>query len=281
MQAMDRCAAHNRFAKAAVEMALWDVLGKRAGLSLAELLGGTSHASLPITWALSADDSTAVAEEAEQKAEEGYLGFKFKMGAMPAEEDVARVRAIREKLSADIRTVVDPNGAWDEYTAGRSLQALGAAGIDIAEQPIAGWNIAGLARLRRCSTLRLMADESVQTTHDVTRVVRHHAADSVSLKIPKAGGVERAGAMADIAVAGGIALYGGSTLESSIGTAASAQLFATWPNLLGCELVGPLLLQEDIVTEPVQYKSGRLQVPVGPGLGVTLDEEKARLYARR
>ena len=88
MHAMDRHVAGNPFAKAAVEMALWDLLGKRAGLSVAELLGGPQHATFAITWALSAEDAPKVADEAGAKLAEGYRGFKFKMGAIDADQDI-------------------------------------------------------------------------------------------------------------------------------------------------------------------------------------------------
>jgi muconate cycloisomerase len=281
MRAMDRRVAHNRFAKAAVEVALWDLLGKRYGLCVAELLGGRAHQNLPITWALSAEDRPSVVEEAEARAAEGYRGFKFKMGAQAAAADVARVAAIRSKLPADVSTVADPNGAWDEHTAAVSIDGLAASGIDIVEQPVAGWNRAAMKRLRhRCGT-RLMADEGAQTPHDMIGIVTHEAADSVSLKLPKAGGLSQAVAMASIGVAGGIDLYGGSTLESSVGAAASAQVYSTWRDLIGCELVGPLLLREDIVTTPLRYEGGKLTVPTGPGLGVQLDDDAVAFHVRR
>jgi muconate cycloisomerase len=281
MQAMDRHVADNSFAKAAVEMALWDLLGKRAGLSVAELLGGPVHATFAITWALSAEDAPKVTDEAVAKLAEGYRGFKFKMGAINAGQDIARVAAIREKLPEDIFTVADPNGVWGEYTARLGLRALATSGIDVIEQPVPGWNIDALARLRGYAPIQVLADESARTVQDAMALGRSMATDSVSLKVPKAGGIGRAEAMAKIAVASGIDLYGGSTLESSIGAAASAQLFATWPRVLACELVGPQLLKDDIVVEPIRYRDGQLEVPVGPGLGVDLDQEKVKFYARR
>lgn len=281
LRAMDRRLAHNRFAKAAVEMALWDLLGQHSGLSVATLLGGRSHQTLPITWALSAEDTPSVIEEAETRAAQGFRGFKFKMGAGPAAVDVARVAAIRNKLPTDVTTVADPNGAWDEHTATTSIDALAAAGIDIVEQPVPGWNRIAMRRLRGRGGVRLMADEGAQTPHDMIGIVTEEAADSVSLKLPKAGGLAQAVAMANIGAAAGIDLYGGSTLESSVGAAASAQVYSTWPDVIGCELVGPLLLVEDIVCTPLDYQGGDLTVPAGPGLGVQLDEDAVNFHTRQ
>lgn len=283
LAAMNRAVSGNHFAKAAVEMALWDLAGKRFGCSLADLLGGSCRSDIPITWAISAaidDDCTTALAEAERRAGEGFGAFKFKMGALAVDDDVAYVTQIREKL-ADLATiVVDPNGAWDESTALRALRQLGAAGVQIAEQPVPRWNLTGLARLRHSLDMIVMADESAQSSHDMAELLRKDAVTAVSVKLPKAAGVLQAAAMADTAIAGGIAVYGGMTMESSIGAAASAQLYSVWPELLGCELVGPLLLREEVVTEPLCYRAGRLQVPAGPGLGIDIDDDKLRFYAR-
>lgn len=279
-QAMNRVAARSRFAKAAVEMALWDLAGKAAGVSVATMLGGALRAEVPITWALSATDAPTILADAEARMDEGYSSFKFKMGALPVNEDVARVVNVVEKLPPATSLVVDPNGSWDEHGAARGLAALSAAGVDVAEQPIAGWNVVGLRRLRDGTPMRMMADESAQAPDEMSRLVCLGAVDSVSLKIPKAGGIGSAAAMAEIAAAGGVAVYGGSTLEGSIGAAAGVQLYSTWPDLLGCELVGPALMTEEIVTEPLTYRDGMLRVPTGPGLGVELDEERFRFRAR-
>lgn len=283
LAAMHRAVSGNHFAKAAVEMALWDLTGKRFGCSIADLLGGACRTDIPITWSISAaveDDCTSALAEAEQRAGEGFGAFKFKMGALAVDDDIAYVTQVREKL-ADVATiVVDPNGAWDEPTALRALRELAANGVRIAEQPVPRWNVSALARLRQSLDMIVMADESAQSSHDMADLLRRDAVTAVSVKLPKAAGLLQAAAMADIAIAGGIAVYGGTTMESSIGAAASAQLYSVWPTLLGCELVGPLLLREEVVTEPICYRAGRLQVPSGPGLGIDLDDDKLRFYAR-
>jgi muconate cycloisomerase len=279
-RAMNRTAARAWFAKAAVEMALWDLVGKASGLPVATLLGGALRTEVPITWALSASDAPAVLADAEARLDEGYTSFKFKMGALPMAEDVARVVAVAEKLPQVSSLVVDPNGSWDEHDTARALRVLADAGVRIAEQPTPAWNVSALRRLRDGSTVRLMADESAQSPDEMSRLVTLGAVDSVSLKVPKAGGIGAAAAMAEIAAAGGIAVYGGSTLEGSIGASAAVQLYASWPDLIGCELVGPALMTHEVVTEPLTYRNGMLQVPTGPGLGVEIDDEKLRFHAR-
>jgi muconate cycloisomerase len=138
-----------------------------------------------------------------------------------------------------------------------------------------------MARLRASSTVPLMADECVFSAHDMLDVARAAAADVVSLKLVKHGGLLATRDVAAVAEAAGIGLYGGCLLESSIGAAAHLQVFAglralTW----GCEHFGPQILVEDLAEEPLRFADFCVHLPAGPGLGVTLDQDKLRHYAR-
>jgi muconate cycloisomerase len=138
-----------------------------------------------------------------------------------------------------------------------------------------------MARLRTRATLPLMVDECVFSTHDMLDVVRAGAADVVSLKLVKHGGLLATRDLGAVAVAAGIGLYGGCLLESSIGAAAHLQVFAGLGTLnWGCEHFGPQILQGDLVTEPLSFKDFHIQMPNGPGLGITLDPARLRRYAR-
>jgi muconate cycloisomerase len=149
------------------------------------------------------------------------------------------------------------------------------------EQPLPAWNLAGMARLRTRSTVPLMADECVFSTHDMLEVARAGAADVVSLKLVKHGGLLATRDVAAVAEAAGIGLYGGCLLESLIGAAAHLQVFAGLPELAwGCEHFGPQILVEDLVEEPLRFAEFRIHLPAGPGLGVKFDQEKLRRYAR-
>lgn len=280
---MDRAVAGAPFAKAALEMALWDVAGKASGLPLHRLLGGAHRDSLPVTWALGADPVQAVVAEATAKLDDGtHQAFKLKMGALPPPEDVARVQAITEALRDRASVAVDLNGSWDERTARRWLPELAAAGVQLIEQPVAGWNVGAMARLRDCVGVSIMADEALRTPQDAQLLVTEHAADVFAVKIAKSGGIGALQRIAAIADAGGVACYGGTTIETSIGTAAAAHAYcASAPLTAGTELFGPLLLADDVVEDPVRYANGRLHLTDGPGLGVSIDEEKVRKYTRR
>lgn len=280
---MQRVAAGAPFARSAIDMALWDACGKSVGLPVWQLLGGRHRAEIPVTWALGADSVDAVIAEATTKLESGqHSRFKLKMGATEPAADVARVSAIVESLGDRALFSVDLNASWDEATARRWLPALDAAGVDIVEQPLPSWNLSAAARLRDQHRLKFMADESVLSVSDAHRVADAHAADIFSVKVAKCGGLTGVQRVATIAESHGIACFGGTTIETSIGTAAATHVFCSLPDLTaGCELFGPLLLADDIVENPTVYASGNVILGEGPGLGIAIDEDKVAKYARR
>ncbi|PRX44618.1 muconate cycloisomerase [Prauserella shujinwangii] len=279
---MDRVAARNSFAKAAVEMALFDAWGRTLGVPVHQLLGGLYRESIPVTWALGAEDADTVLAEAEEKLAAGlHTSFKLKMGATEPGSDTARIASIAKALGDKASVRVDLNAAWDEATSARWLPVLEDAGVDLVEQPVPGWNVPALSRLAERLTIPVMADESLLTANDALRLCQAAAADIFSLKVHKHGGLSATRRVAAVAEAAGLACHGGSSIESSIGTAAAAHAYAAIGAVtFGCELFGPLLLAEDLVREPVRYTDGALLVPSGPGLGVELDEGKLNRFRR-
>ena len=279
---MDEAAKRNNAAKAAIESALFDAVGKTLGVPAVQLLGGAVRESVPVLWTLASGDPAQEIEEAEKKlAARLHDTFKVKIGARSPEADIARLRRLAGALAGRASLIVDANQAWDETTALRCLPVLAELGVRLVEQPLPAWNLAGMARLRASSTLPLMADECVFAAHDMLDVARAAAADVVSLKLVKHGGLLATRDVAAVAEAAGIGLYGGCLLESSIGAAAHLQVFAglrelTW----GCEHFGPQILVEDLAEEPLHFADLCVHLPAGPGLGVTLDQDKLRHYAR-
>jgi len=279
---MDDAAKRNNAAKAAIESALFDVVGKSLGVSAVQLLGGAVRESVPVLWTLASGDPAQEIEEAEKKLDARlHDTFKIKIGARSPEADVARLRRLAGALAGRASLIVDANQAWDETTAVRCLPVLAELGVRLVEQPLPAWNLAGMARLRARSTVPLMADEGVFSTHDMLDVARAGAADVVSLKLVKHGGLLATRDVAAVAEAAGIGLYGGCLLESSIGAAAHLQVFAGLRELAwGCEHFGPQILVDDLVEEPLHFADFCIHLPAGPGLGVTLDQDKLRHYAR-
>jgi len=168
-------------------------------------------------------------------------------------------------LAGRASLIVDANQAWSETTALRCLPTLAELGVRLVEQPLPAWNLAGMARLRARSTVPLMADESVFSAHDLLELARARAADVVSLKLVKHGGLLATRDVAAVAEAAGIGLYGGCLLESSIGVAAHLQVFAGLHELAwGCEHFGPQVLVDDLVEEPLRFADFRIHLPAGP-----------------
>ena len=279
---MDEAAKRNNAAKAAIESALFDAVGKSLGVSAVQLLGGAVRESVPVLWTLASGDPAQEIEEAEKKLDARlHDTFKIKIGARSPEADVARLRRLAGALAGRASLIVDANQAWDETTAVRCLPVLAELGVRLVEQPLPAWNLAGMARLRARSTVPLMADEGVFSAHDMLDVARAGAADVVSLKLVKHGGLLATRDVAAVAEAAGIGLYGGCLLESSIGAAAHLQVFAGLRELAwGCEHFGPQILVDDLVEEPLHFADFCIHLPAGPGLGVTLDQDKLRHYAR-
>jgi muconate cycloisomerase len=279
---MDEAAKRNNAAKGAIESALFDAVGKTLGVPAVQLLGGVVRESVPVIWTLASGDPGQEIEEAEQKIVlRLHNTFKVKIGAQTPEADMARMRRLAGALEARATLIVDANQAWDETIALRCLPVLAEIGVTLVEQPVPAWNIPGMARLRARSTVPLMADECVFSKNEMLDVVRAGAADVVSLKLVKHGGLLATRDVAAVAQAAGIGLYGGCLLESSIGAAAHLQVFAGLRELAwGCEHFGPQILTGDLVTEPLRFADFHIHLPSGPGLGVTLDQKQLRRYAR-
>ncbi|MGO7212759.1 muconate/chloromuconate family cycloisomerase [Rhizobium ruizarguesonis] len=280
MARLGKMVKENRFAKSAVETALLDAHGKRLGLPVSELLGGRRRDRLPVAWTLASGDTAKDIVEAEHMLSiRRHKVFKLKVGARSIREDVAHVSAIKHALGDRGAVRVDVNMAWSETEAVYGMAALADAGCELIEQPVA--SAAGLARLMRRFPVALMADESLHGPESAFEIAKVHGADVFAIKVEQSGGLFNALRVAAIADAAGIELYGGTMLEGAFGTVASAHVFSTFANLQwGTELFGPLLLTEEIIVTPLDYSDFELAIPDGPGLGITLDEDRVRFFQR-
>jgi len=283
MAAVRRHVRGNHFAKCAVETALLDMAGKRAGLSVSELIGGGPlRAALPVAWTLASGNTARDIAEAEEMLDQRrHRIFKLKIGKRDVREDVAHVGAICKALGARASVRVDVNQNWSETQAKRGMAMLHDVGCELVEQPIAGDDIGAMARLSAGQLLPLMADEALHGPRSAMRLATERAASVFALKIAQSGGLLATAEVAAIGAAAGIGLYGGTMLEGGVGTAASAHVFATVPDLAwGTELFGPLLQTEEILAAPLTYADFSLEVPSGPGLGVTFDDDKVARFRR-
>jgi len=272
---MDAFCKGNAFAKSAVEMALIDAVSRSLGLPAYQLLGGKRHQSLPLAWTLASGDVAKDLEEAQLRLEQKrHRILKMKIGARTPAQDVAVVSQIARGLEGKATLTVDVNQAWDGNTARRYLPQLIEAGVTLIEQPVAKWNVEALKTLTATLGDRasIMADETVCSPQDAMMLARAQASHVFSLKVAKHGGLIRTRQVAAVAEAADIGWYGGTMLETSIGSAASAHVFSTLGvQHSGCELFGPQLLVDDIVTERMPIVDFELQLPDGPGFGINVD----------
>lgn len=273
----------NRFAKSAIETALYDARAKRLAVPLGDLFGGRVHDSISVAWTLASGETKLDIAEAEKMLElRRHNIFKLKIGLRDPKDDLKHIASIKKALGDEVSIRVDINQGWSETQAVRYLQALGDAGVELVEQPIHEKNLVGMQRLTALGRVPIMADEAIKGPQDAFNLASQHCANVFAIKIEQAGGLQNARDVIAIAEAADIALYGGTMLEGSISTIASAHLFSTIGNLeWGTEMFGPLLLKDEILTAPLDYSDFTLKLPTGPGLGVELDEEKLAFYARK
>lgn len=282
MQLIDKLVRDNNIAKAAVEIALWDGLGKRLGVSVAQLFGGAVHDRLPVAWTLASGNSdTDIAEAQEMIETRRHNIFKLKIGKRSVREDVAHVAQIKDAVGDGASIRVDVNQAWSLADARWGLKGLQEVGCELVEQPVQARDIAAMAELTSGHEIAVMADEVLGGPADALSVAAQRAVDVFAVKVAQSGGLGRGAEVVAIAQSAGLGLYGGTMLETGLGTAAALQLFATVEALhWGTEFFGPLLLTDEILASPIGYKDFCVEIPQGPGIGVMLDPDKVDYFSR-
>jgi len=276
-----RAIAGNYFTKAGVEMALWDLAGKAAGKPVYELLGGKVREFVLTKWSVSGVEPDKAAEIARWAVEQGFKAMKVKVGIDP-EQDVARVRAVREAIGPNIKLGVDANGGWSPAVAVESIARLRELGIAFAEQPVPPEDVTHMAEIRRQVRVPIIADESVYTLQDAMTVARLGAADVLSIYVGKAGGLAPARRIASFAETAKLKCTVGSNLELGVGSAAMVHLAMATRGITAeeypCDIIGPFYYDSDLLVEPLPIKGGEARPNGKPGLGVELDEEKVERY---
>ena len=279
--AAGRALAGHPFTKAALEMAMWDILGKAAGLPVYRLLGGPVREFVPTKWSISGLEPPRAAEIAAWAVEQGFRTMKVKVGIDP-DHDVARVRAVREAIGSDVRLGVDANGAWDVSTAIRLVNKLREFDIYFVEQPVPPGDPNWLAEVRARVGIPVIADESVYTAHDALSILRAGAADTLSIYVGKAGGIGPARKIAAVAEAAMAGCTVGSNLEMGVGSAAMIHLAMATTGITAdqypCDIIGPMFYTDELLAEPLPITGGKARPHERPGLGVELDEAKVQRY---
>ena len=273
--------AANPFTRAGIEMALWDILGKAAGLPLYRLWGGPVRDFVPTKFSVSGLEPAKAASLAAWAVEKGFRAMKVKVGIDP-EGDVARVRAVREAIGPNIRLGVDANGGWSPRVAIQTIRRMYEFDIYFAEQPVSPVDPSWMADVRSQVNIPIMADESVNSPQDAMGLARTGAADVLSLYVGKGGGVSAARKIAAVAEAAGLACTVGSNLEMGVASAAMIHLAMATPAVnaeeFPCDILGPFFYEGDLLAEPLPIEAGKASPFERPGLGVELDEQKVEHY---
>jgi len=277
--AMDRSLPWNGRAKSAVNMALYDIVGKALETPVYNLLGGKCRDAMLLSWSIPIVDFDAGVKEAEQMLEKGIRVFKVKVGRDDPMDDVEMVKRIRKMAGEDVSVRVDANQAYDVKTSIKVINAIEPYNIAFMEQPVHEHDLEGLALVNRQVSVPIMADEAVNSPRDVYEIIRHRAADVISVYVNPPGGILNAKKMIAVAEVGRLKCYIGGALEGPVGARACVHLACSSPAVVfGGEMGGRFMLVEDLAEEPMGFVDGCLIVPEGPGLGGELDMKKVEKY---
>jgi muconate cycloisomerase len=272
---MDRALVDNNFTKAAVEIAMLDVVGKILNVPVNILLGGPRRPpAIPLRFSIGAFSPSRVVEVAKRATGLGIRAVKVKVG-LKVDEDVARVEALRNALGNDFPIGVDANAGWTESEATLALPDLERLGVNVLEEPLRRGDFAGCARLRQRTRIPIMLDESIFTVQDALEAVRWNACDLISIYPGKNGGMWRSLQIAQMAAAAGIECTIGSNTEWEIGSAAMLHVAVAIPNLSQTvchDIIGPLYHSRGVGTK-LRIENGCALVYEGPGLGVEVDRQ--------
>ncbi len=267
---------------AALEMACWDILGKVSGQPLVNLFGGRVRDEVEYFWYVVRKGADAMRTAASAGVERGFATLYVKVGWADPREDLEVVEAVRDGAGPDARIRVDANEAWTAGAAIRIVRELERFGLEFVEQPVSGRNLAEMAYVRSRLGVPLLANEATWTREDVLATVHAGAADAVSVDNQMDGGLLNMKRAAGIAEAAGVPAVKHSLGELAIATAAAAHVIASTPNFLYANQSYAALLADDVVEGgALRYEHGKLRVPDGPGLGVTLDRDRLAAHAER
>src|SRR5207302_4560489 len=233
----------------------------------------TSAESIRLKFVVGAVEAEVAAQRAKRMVDAGWTAIKVKVGRHEHPRvDIERLRAVREAIGPGVFLSVDANGGYTVEQAVWAATHMEPLGVALFEQPTRRGDHQAMAEVRRRSGIPIMADESVFTPQDALEVIRHRAADVLSLYPGKHGGIRPTQQIAKLAEAARVACTIGSNLEREVATAAMAHVTVATANLQ-CErfpgdLIGPLYYESCLSEKPLCYQADRLWAPQGPGLGV-------------
>lgn len=280
---LDRAAQDNWFAKSAIEMACWDIVGKEAGQPVYELLGGpVRRPAIKCRFSMGAYPPERVRTTVTRLIEQRFSTIKVKVGTNIG-EDVERVAIVREIIGPDRDIVIDANCGYSPADAIEAARQMEPFQVGLFEQPTPRHDYEGLAEVRRHVSMPVMADDMVFDLGQARECLRHEACDVISIYPGKCGGIRKCREIAELAAEHGVACSIGSNLELDVATAAMCHLVVGTPNMqveqYPGDILGPEYHEFPIVKDPLRIEGPVVETPTGPGLGVEVDWEVVELNA--
>src|SRR5262245_35068632 len=267
LQSLDRSLVGASQAKAGIDCALHDLCARALGVPLYNLLGGKVRSSVPVLRIVPIKTPSEMAANADRLFQQGYHYFKIKVHGNVA-EDVARVKAIRERVGDDAHLTIDANQSYSPKDAITAINRMAEYRLDLVEQPVSRDDLKGLELVTRSVPVTVEADEGAGTVDEIMTLVSNRIVDAVSLKIQKLGGLRNALAAARICEAGKVKYRLGAHVGTRLGNAHAIHLAAALPGVdYACEL-GEFSRMFNDPFAGIEVVNGELAVPDGPGCGV-------------
>lgn len=269
---------HNTSAKAAVDMALYDLYGQLYRIPVYKLLGG-ARKTITTDITISVNSPEEMARDACNAVARGYDTLKTKVGIDPS-LDVERLAAVRNAVGPDIRIRIDANQAWTPKQAVRILDQMEekGLGLELVEQPVKGTDFDGLKYVTENSFVPVLADEAVFSPEDALRIMQHHAADMINIKLMKCGGLYNAQKILSAAEVYGMECMLGCMLEAKVSVNAAVELACAKQIITRIDLDGPVLCREDPILGGAVFNEKDITVSDEPGLGIHGLEEGRLTY---
>jgi len=283
---MDECVPRNLIAKAGIDLALWDIMGKALDLPAYKLLGGMYESRIRATYTLSIDTAEKMAEQALFRKNQGYLTLVIKIGRDP-EHDLERLKLVRDAVGWDINIRLDANEAYTPDQAIRIIRKMEKYEPEFVEEPVKRWDLNGMARVAASVDIPISSDESNTTLESVNKILCKEAADIINIKISKNGGIYRSKKIAALAESAGIPCLVGGANTYEVGRQACRHFAVSTANAqLASEGCAPASQSkiDDVTKKIITYDdvgslNGYVTVTSGAGLGVEPDDEKIKKYS--
>lgn len=278
---MDKAVTGHQVAKSALDIALYDIMGKALNVPIYKLIGGLSREEIPLTGIVGHDESISkMVKMGEKWLSQGYDTIRYKIGK-GLKKDEELIKAVRAGLGERVKIRVDANQAYSSHEAVKIAKTLEKYDLESFEQPVPWFDVKGLSFVNKSCHTPIMPHESLYDIYDAVRLIENDAVSLLGLKIYRpGGGITSAIKMRTLSELYAIPCTVISCMELGVSTAASMQFASTIKKIdYSCEASGPVVLEDDVVKNPINIINGCAQVPKGVGIGVELDEAKLKKYS--